>query len=135
MSTRYLILALAFTCALPNVQAASTNHSAATQRTVTTSGAKAVKQGTARATKKRRVVASGRGAYFVPPPPAYMPSVLPELYARQPIQIDAEEEEEIVAAVAAKPKNPYVQYFYTRNESAPKPVQSRNGVSTWAVTR
>lgn len=135
MSTRYLILALALTCAIPNAQAAPTNHSASANKSATTSGTSAAKQGAARTTKKRRVVASGHGAYFVPPPPAYMPSVLPELYARQPIQIDAEEEEEIVAAVAAKPKNPYVQYFYSRNESAPKPVQSRNGVSTWVVTR
>ncbi|MBX9568179.1 MAG: hypothetical protein K2X77_04750 [Candidatus Obscuribacterales bacterium] len=133
MSTRYLILALALAFATPNSEAATTANSVAAHKAATTANTKSTKN-TVKATKKRRV-ASGRGAYFVPPPPAYMPSVLPELYARQPLQIDEEEEEEVVAALAPKPKNPYVKYFYTRDEHAPKPVQSRNGVSTWVVSR
>jgi hypothetical protein len=133
MSTRYLILALALTCAVPNAQGSSTGAKATSQKTATTANTTAVKRATVRKTTKRHV-ASGRGAYFVPPPPAYMPSVLPELYARNPV-INDEEEEEVVAAVAVKPKNPYVKYFYSHDQQAPKPVQSRNGVSTWVVTR
>lgn len=132
MSTRYFILAMVLTFALPNAQASTSQQPPAAKKTATTINTNVAKK-TVKVAKKRRV-ASGRGAYFVPPPPAYMPSVLPELYARHPI-VDDEEEEEVVTALAPKPKNPYVQYFYTRDAQAPKPVQTRNGVSTWAVTR
>ena len=134
MSTRYFILALALTFAIPNAEAATNANSAPAQKTATTAGARTViANKPAKSTKKRRA-SGGRGAYFVPPPPAYMPSVLPELYTRHNV-IDEEEEEEVVAALAPKPKNPYVQYFYTRDAQAPKPVHQRNGVSTWTAVR
>lgn len=70
---------------------------------------------------------------LVPPPPAYMPSILPELYYRG--NVEEEEEEEEVAAVdgkPAKPKNPYAKYFYSRDNVVPKAAKTRSGVTTWS---
>jgi hypothetical protein len=67
--------------------------------------------------------ASGRGAYFVPPPPPYQPSVLPEMSGNTAS----------MAAVEAKPENPYSKYIYTRNENdAPTIVQTNRYVTYWS---
>lgn len=74
---------------------------------------------------------------LVPPPPAYMPSILPELYYQSNVAEGEEEEEEVpvVASTPAKPKNPYAKYFYSADHVVPKAVQARSGVTTWAQTR
>lgn len=129
MSTRIFILALALSIGfIAEAEAAQT----------TAHKAQTIKSKQANRTAPARVAhakrRSGRGAYFVPPPPAYMPSVLTELYVQR--NATPQEEEELEeAAVAAKPKNPYSKYFYTADASAPKPVQARSGVSTWTATK
>lgn len=135
MSTRILLLVIAATISVPasfavGEKVAGSKSVAPTARTKQTQAPTAQAK---RKTPRRAFVA--RGAYFVPPPPAYMPSVLPELYAHRNVERVEDSEEEEVAVVAEKPKNPYVKYFYSRDEHAPKPVQSRNGVSTWVSTR
>jgi hypothetical protein len=61
------------------------------------------------------------GAYFIPPPPAYMPSILPELTNHGAVQ----------EADSDKPENPYRKYIYERNGNTPEPAQTRKGVVTW----
>jgi hypothetical protein len=62
------------------------------------------------------------GAYFIPPPPAYMPSILPELSGGE------------VAAVK-KPENPYRKYIYSRQGyEIPQPAQRRKGVTVWTAS-
>ncbi len=65
---------------------------------------------------------------LVPPPPAYMPTILPELYFRKVVDSQAESSEN---AVEAKPANPYNKYFYSADNAVPKAVQARSGVTTW----
>lgn len=74
-----------------------------------------------------------RSARLVPPPPAYMPSILPELYYRQhhqqveaPAVADAALTEE-----TAEP--PLKKYFYSATDEDVTPVQQRSGVSTWST--
>ncbi|MBX9687471.1 MAG: hypothetical protein K2X27_12260 [Candidatus Obscuribacterales bacterium] len=87
--------------------------------------------------KSRTKSRYGHSAKLIPPPPAYMPSILPEIYYRQSMVEDDEdlEEEVAVGGVAAKPKNPYSKYFYSRDNVVPKAVQARSGVTTWTATR
>lgn len=68
-----------------------------------------------------------RGAYLVPPPPAYMPCVLPELYYHSSGTGITE-----VAVAAKKPENPYKKYIQTPAGDAPEPIQTRKGVVTWS---
>lgn len=71
---------------------------------------------------------TGRGAYFVPPPPPYMPSIIPELRGTAISEIEGLDAEE------APPENPYQKYFFSADGSdAPKPVEHRSGVSTWTT--
>ncbi len=64
------------------------------------------------------------GAYFVPPPPANMPSILPELAVRGASGESIE---------VKKPVNPYKKYIYSRDGyEAPAPVEVRKGVTTWS---
>ena len=63
--------------------------------------------------------------YFVPPPPAYMPSILPELAQRGYTQQSGD------AQLVKKPENPYKKYVHTPDGDAPEPVQVRKGVVTW----
>ena len=87
---------------------------------------KSAKSNLQKAKKKIHLVA--RHA-LVPPPPAYMPSILPELYMRNTnIVAEAATEDD---SENSPPVNPYAKYVYNRHEEAPKPVQSRNGVSVW----
>jgi hypothetical protein len=72
---------------------------------------------------------------LIPPPPAYMPSILPELYYRgrsttvvQTDDIDGDE-------IAEKPKNPYSKYIYSREGDVPKATQARSGVTNWGAIR
>jgi hypothetical protein len=82
------------------------------------------------ARKSTRRFRTGRGAYFVPPPPPYMPSILPELHrvaeASSPGAIEGE-----LAEVEAPPEEPYKKYFYFASGFEIKPVEHRSGVSTW----
>ncbi|HEY9793224.1 MAG TPA: hypothetical protein V6D22_22680 [Candidatus Obscuribacterales bacterium] len=65
---------------------------------------------------------------FVPPPPAVMPSILPELTARHMQGDDsvADDPEQ------QKPENPYKKYIHTPEGNAPAPIQTRKGVVIWA---
>jgi hypothetical protein len=64
-------------------------------------------------------------SYLVPPPPAYMPSILPELQtAENPDPVDPVEPE--------KPANPYKKYVYTREgHEDPAPKQPNKYVTYW----
>lgn len=66
-----------------------------------------------------------RVAGLIPPPPAYMPCILPELYYRNTASGITE------VAVADKKENPYSQYVKTPGGDAPEAVSSRKGVVTW----
>lgn len=69
---------------------------------------------------------SGRGAYMVPPPPPYIPGVLPEAYMKYGSGSG------ITEIAVAKKENPYKKYVQTPNGDAPEPLQQRKGVSTWS---
>jgi len=59
------------------------------------------------------------GNYLIPPPPAYTPSILPELQAT-------------AGAEPPKPVNPYKKYVYTREgHDEPPPVQPNKYVTYW----
>jgi hypothetical protein len=67
---------------------------------------------------------AGRGSYFVPPPPPYQPSILPEMSGAG--------EEDSVAAAETKTVKPYSKYIYVRNQSdAPRVVQQPNKYVTY----
>jgi hypothetical protein len=67
-----------------------------------------------------------RGAYLVPPPPPYQPSVLPE-YSITGAGASAPR-----IASAEKPVCAYSKYIYVRNSAdAPRMVQSNKGVTQW----
>src|SRR5437868_316065 len=75
---------------------------------------------TTSAEAKTRKHSSG-SPYLVPPPPAYMPAILPELY-----QVSG------APKPAPKPKNPYKKYVFTaEGYEQPKPTTQRSGVSYW----
>ena len=61
--------------------------------------------------------------YLIPPPPAYSPTILPELQTAQANSAEAE---------PPKPESPYKKYVYTRegNED-PKPHQPNKYVTYW----
>ena len=62
--------------------------------------------------KSKRQAAAGRGAYFVPPPPPYAPSILPENMTHSRVINDAD----TIPEVAEKPpENPYRKYIFTRD--------------------
>lgn len=78
--------------------------------------------------KRRTYRRTGRGAFFVPPPPPYMPSILPELAGTRIAEVEGLDAEE------APPENPYKKYFFSADGGdGPKPVEHRSGVSTWVV--
>jgi len=101
-----------------------------------------VKQGSAAKSAKAKSH-SGRKRFgnrhissrLIPPPPAYMPSILPELYyhgrSRTVVQTEDIDGDEI----AEKPKNPYAKYFYSREGDVPKATQARSGVTNWGAVR
>jgi hypothetical protein len=68
----------------------------------------------------------GRSA-LVPPPPAFMPAILPELTARHMRGDDDAANDD-----ADKPENPYKKYVHTPEGNAPAPLQTRKGVVIWA---
>ena len=69
-----------------------------------------------------------RSGLFVPPPPAYMPSILPELYGKGYV-------ESASASTEPKPDTPYSKYIYTRNPNdAPTIVQPSKYVTVWNKT-
>jgi hypothetical protein len=66
------------------------------------------------------------GTYLVPPPPAYMPAILPELKGVDP-------NGNPVAMEPPKPKNPYKKYVFTaEGHDDPLPTTQRKGVSYWS---
>jgi hypothetical protein len=67
-----------------------------------------------------------RTAGLIPPPPAYMPCILPELYYRNTGSGVTE-----VATTVVKKENPYKQYVSTPNGDAPEALSTRKGVVTW----
>jgi hypothetical protein len=81
---------------------------------------------TASVTHRHHSRSSGRHvAGLIPPPPAYMPCILPELYYHSSGSGITE------VAVAEKKENPYSQYVKTPNGDAPLAMSSRKGVVTW----
>jgi hypothetical protein len=87
----------------------------------------------ARSTKHVRIASavhrrgSSRGARvsgLIPPPPAYMPCVLPELYYHSTSS-------GITEIGVEKKENPYKQYVSTPTGDAPEAMSSRKGVVTW----
>lgn len=82
----------------------------------------------AKASTKRHTAA--RGAYFVPPPPPYQPSVLPEVRAGRVAMTNVQSE--AAAVTVQKQENRYRKYVYTRNEAdMPTVVQPNRYVSYW----
>jgi len=65
------------------------------------------------------------GSYFVPPPPPYAPSILPERLVRSSA-VAEQPAEEVVKA----PENPYAKYIFTRDaENMPRVVQPSRQIS------
>lgn len=95
-----------------------------TAEAATTTGAQ---KATAKRTTSHKVAYAktrrGRRAFLVPPPPAYIPSYLPEMYAHHSTATPK------VAVV--KKENPYKKYIQTPAGDAPEPVATRKGVVTW----
>lgn len=86
---------------------------------------------TAKAPVRRTTGRVYRSARLVPPPPAYMPSILPELYYRQHVQQQAPAVADAALGEEA-PEEPMKKYFYSATDEDVKPLQQRSGVSTWA---
>jgi hypothetical protein len=63
------------------------------------------------AKSKKHLASAGRGAYFVPPPPPYAPSILPENIVRGRAT-DSDEPKEVAEK---PPENPYKKYIFTRD--------------------
>lgn len=83
----------------------------------------------AEAGKKRNSTHRMRAA-FLPPPPAYMPSILPESYYRYGVT-----EAATGAAPQQKIENPLAKYVYNRSGEEIKAINTRKGVSNWAPLR
>lgn len=125
MSLRFLpILISSFVLVLPTGALAATKSGASTAQAAAKSKTKS-----SHAADRRKRHMSSR---LVPPPPAYMPSILPELYYRGPLAEEEEEEAADSEVAPAKPKNPYAKYFYSRDAAPPKAVKARSGVTTWS---
>ncbi|MDQ5935819.1 MAG: hypothetical protein QG574_3134, partial [Cyanobacteriota bacterium erpe_2018_sw_21hr_WHONDRS-SW48-000092_B_bin.40] len=74
-----------------------------------------------------------RGAYLVPPPPAYAPSILPMMRGASgtiPYSREVIVEETTEAAAPAEEKIVYVKTYGTA-AAAVKPTSSRKGVTTY----
>lgn len=74
-----------------------------------------------------------RGAYLVPPPPAYAPSILPMMRGASgtiPYSREVIVEETAEAAAPAEEKIVYVKTYGTA-AAAVKPTSSRKGVTTY----
>jgi len=73
------------------------------------------------ASKAQKSKSRGNGHWLVPPPPAFMPSILPELYYKNG-----------GGKLAHKPKDRLKKYFYTREGyEDPKPVKTNRYVTYW----
>lgn len=130
MSWRYFsILVVLSSVGLADAAIAAPAH---TNKAAQATKSKATTAKTRTAAAKRKI-ARHIAHRLVPPPPAYMPSILPELYYQRNVAQDEDYGDEDV--VAEKPKNPYAKYFYSRDNEVPKAVQARSGVTNWAAPR
>lgn len=91
----------------------------------------AVTKSTAKPPARKSTRKVYRSARLVPPPPAYMPSILPELYYRQHTKQQAPAVADAALGEEA-PEEPMKKYFYSATDEDVKPLQQRSGVSTWA---
>ncbi len=80
----------------------------------------------------KKIAALPKG--FVPPPPPYEPSTLPELQALKAIRIRREGLQASNKPKSAKPEssNPYAKFIYNREGyPSPQPVQPNKYVTYW----
>lgn len=78
----------------------------------TNAAKKAKSQSPGKTKKKSHRTTSRQIAHkLIPPPPAYMPSILPELYYQQNVGGQEEEEVEVAEAPDGKPKLIYVKNY------------------------
>ncbi len=128
MSARFVLLMLALSIfGIADAAYASTKEHSARQTNRTH------KDTVSRVTRKKsnlRHIANR----LVPPPPVYMPSILPELYYHGH-SANAQTEDDKTDEVAEKPQNPYSRYFYSSEGDVPKATQARSGVNTWSAVR
>ena len=125
-----LVLAVTFATFCPLVSdAAVVHHAAASSPKPTVK--QAIKPVTHKAVKRSSSHYRYK-TYFVPPPPAYMPSVLPELHRGVPSSQVADDD---ASDDAVRAENPYKKYVRTPGGDAPEPVQERKGVVTWSARR
>ena len=120
MSRVYILAAILGACLVSGASAAN----AGTSKTATAKPAahKAAHHGARVASKYHYKT------YFVPPPPAVMPSILPELTARRMQGLD----DAVAEGEEKKPENPYNKYIHTPEGDAPAPLATRKGVVIWA---
>ena len=131
MSARFVPMMLAFfVCGSVAAKDASPSASVSTDKQLAGQSTKKHKQARHAAGKRSR--ARRIASRLVPPPPAYMPSILPELYFQRN---NTATQTEDVEKIAAKPVNPYARYFYSRQGDVPKATDARSGVATWATLR
>ncbi|MDR3614474.1 MAG: hypothetical protein P4L53_13010 [Candidatus Obscuribacterales bacterium] len=77
----------------------------------------------ASAKTKKHLIAHHYNQYFVPPPPAYVPSMGPSTGYSSSVEADAEQ---------TATDNPYSKYIYVRQGyQAPTRVQQNKYVTTW----
>jgi hypothetical protein len=123
-----VMLAAIFAPSAMAAPAASTQPANKTVAVKSINSVKVVKSGVKKSAARRTAHRGRRhSAMLVPPPPAYMPSILPELAVRDSITNGDDPVPEV-----KKPVNPYKKYIFTRDENdMPTPATVRKGVTTW----
>lgn len=73
-----------------------------------------------------------RAGYLIPPPPAYMPSILPETFFVKAGKKANPSPAKLAEAKSLKGEEPRPNYiFEVRGHETARPVFSRNGVTQW----